>query len=47
MLLHGSNLVIKNADMLNEIRDGKLAKTSASDAVIAGGARRASVAQVP
>ena len=28
---HGSNLVIKNADMLSEIRDGKLAKASASD----------------
>jgi CRP/FNR family transcriptional regulator, cyclic AMP receptor protein len=28
---HGSNLVIKNADMLSEIRDGKLAKTAASD----------------
>jgi hypothetical protein len=28
---HGSNLVIKNADMLSEIRDGKLAKAAASD----------------
>ena len=30
---HGSNLVIKNADMLSEIRDGKLAKVAASDDV--------------
>ena len=28
---HGSNLVIKNAGMLSEIRDGKLAKAAASD----------------
>ena len=28
---HGSNLVIKNAEMLSEIRDGKLAKAAASD----------------
>ena len=30
---HGANLVIKNADLLSDIRDGKLAKTAASDEV--------------
>jgi CRP-like cAMP-binding protein len=28
---HGSNLVIQNADLLGEIRDGKLGKSAASD----------------
>ena len=28
---HGSNLVIKNAELLSEIRDGKLGKGAASD----------------
>jgi CRP-like cAMP-binding protein len=30
---HGSNLVIENADLLREIRDGKLAKSPASDEI--------------
>jgi CRP/FNR family cyclic AMP-dependent transcriptional regulator len=30
---HGSNLVIQNADLLGEIRDGKLGKSAASDDV--------------
>ena len=30
---HGSNLVIQNADLLSEIRDGKLGKNTASDDV--------------
>jgi CRP-like cAMP-binding protein len=30
---HGSNLVIKNADMLGDIRDGGLAKSAAADDV--------------
>ena len=28
---HGSNLVIQNADLLSEIRDGKHGKSAASD----------------
>ena len=28
---HGANLVIKNAELLSEIRDGKLGKSAASD----------------